>query len=213
MVERARRSQAERAARMRERLLDATIACLADSGYGAMSTNDVVKRARVSRGALAHHFPTKADLVRAAAERLLDQRAEEFRSRFTRVDPDRRTVDEALRILWSFYDDPAGLALIELTVAARHNRELRAVIGTVPDRIAALTRDVVVEFFPRLAAIPHVEELLRAMHALYAGLALSAMAADSPDPGAAAVRALIETFAAQALPHPTARDRSESERS
>ena len=196
---------------MRERLLDATIACLVDSGYGAMSTNDVVRRARVSRGALAHHFPTKAGLVRAAAERLLELRAEEFRSRFTRVAPDRRTVSEALRILWSFYEDPAGLALIELTVAARHSPELRAVIGTVPERIATLTRDVVAEFFPLLAAVPHVDELLRAMHALYGGLALSAMAADGRDRGAAAVRALIENFATKALSHPTARDHSESE--
>jgi AcrR family transcriptional regulator len=209
VVERARRSQAERAASMRERLLDATIACLVDSGYGAMSTNDVVRRARVSRGALAHHFPTKTERVRAAAERLLDQRAREFRDRFIQAAPERRTVDEALRILWSFYDDPAGLALIELTVAARHSPELRAVIGTVPDRIAALTRDVVAEFFPLLPAVPNIDELLRAMHALYAGLALSAMAADGPDRGAAAVRTLIENFAARALPHPTETTESE----
>ncbi|MGN6472734.1 MAG: helix-turn-helix domain-containing protein, partial [Mycobacteriales bacterium] len=48
-----RRSQAERTEQMRTRLLDATIHCLAESGYGRMSTNDVVRRARVSRGALA----------------------------------------------------------------------------------------------------------------------------------------------------------------
>src|SRR3954468_6910820 len=92
---RARRSQPERVAAMRARLLDATIECLDEYGYGAMSTNDVVRRARVSRGALSHHFPTKADLVRAAAQRLVEQRAGEFRRRFEAIAPADRTPAQA----------------------------------------------------------------------------------------------------------------------
>ena len=91
---------------MRARLLDATIECLSEYGYGRMSTNDVVRRAHVSRGALAHHFPAKADLVKAAAQRLLEQRAADFRARFAAIPAQRRTLSEALTVLWSLYDDP-----------------------------------------------------------------------------------------------------------
>ncbi len=198
---RTRRSQAERVAAMRARLLDATIECLDELGYGAMSTNDVVRRARVSRGALSHHFPTKADLVRAAAQRLLDLRAAEFRRRFTAIAPEQRTPAEALAVLWSFYDSPAGTALIELTVAARHQRELEGVLSPMVDRIAALTRDVFDEFFPDLARLPHVDEALRAVHALFAGLALGALTGGDDRSRGAEVRALLTMLLSVPLQH------------
>jgi AcrR family transcriptional regulator len=168
--------QAERAERMRARLLDATIDCLATAGYGRMSTNDVVRQARVSRGALAHHYPTKADLVKAAAQRLLDQRALEFRDRFNAIDRERRTPAEALDVLWSFYDDPAGMALLELTVAARSHPELQAVLGPVSDQLATNTAEVFIEFFPDLAQLPVAEQALRTIHAAFGGLALASLA-------------------------------------
>lgn len=189
-----RRPQAERAETMRGRLLDATIDCLATMGYGRMSTNDIVRRARVSRGALAHHYPTKADLVKAAAERLLDQRAVDFRERFNSIAPARRTPAEALAVLWSFYDDPGGLALVELTVAARSHPELKSVLGPVSHQIASSTAEVFAEFFPDLAELPFADEALRAIHALYGGLLLSSMAGDGADDHGAEVRAFLKVL-------------------
>jgi AcrR family transcriptional regulator len=179
---------------MRARLLDATIDCLATTGYGRMSTNDVVRRARVSRGALAHHFPTKADLVKAAAQRLLDQRSVEFRERFRGIEPERRTPAEALTVLWSFYDDPGGIALVELTVAARSHPELKAVLGPVAHQIAANTAEVFAEFFPDLARLPYAEESLRAIHAMFGGLLLSSMAGEGVDDHGAEVRDFLNVL-------------------
>jgi AcrR family transcriptional regulator len=180
---------------MRARLLSATIECLAETGYGRMSTNDVVRRARVSRGALAHHFPTKAELVTAAAERLVDLRGVEFRERLSAVEPERRTPDEALAVLWSFYDDPTGLALIELTVASRAYPELKVVLTRMEEQIAAITAEMVLEYFPDLAQLPYIEEALRSLHALYAGLALSAIAGKEASDHAAQVRAFLGVLA------------------
>jgi AcrR family transcriptional regulator len=184
---------------MRTRLLDATIECLAESGYGRMSTNDVVRRARVSRGALAHHFPTKADLVTAAAERLVERRGAEFRARFEAIAPERRTPERALEVLWSFYDDPSGLALIELTVVARTYPELTPVLVKMGDQIAAVTAEMVLAYFPSLASVPFVEEALRAVHALFAGLALSSMAGPQATGDAQAVREFLNILAINML--------------
>jgi AcrR family transcriptional regulator len=186
-----RRTQTERAEQMRERLLDATIDCLIRSGYSEMSTNDIVRRARVSRGALAHHFPTKVELVTAAARRLVDERAADFRTRFGAVPPERRTPAEALELLWSFYAAPSGIALVELTVAARHSRQLRAVLAPVAEQVAASTAEVFAEFFPERAAMPFSDQALRTVHALFAGLALSAMAAPDGDGHTAEVRTFL----------------------
>lgn len=198
-----RQPQSERAERMRARLLDATIACLAETGYGRMSTNDVVRRADVSRGALAHHYPAKADLVKAAAQRLIEQRALEFRERFRAMPPDRRTPTEALDVLWSFYDDPGAIALIELNVAARTHPELKAVMSPVSHQLAAITAEVFVEFFPDLARLPFAEEAVRAIHAMFGGLVLAAMADDGRQTKQAEVRAflaLLVSLSEQAAP-------------
>ena len=187
-----RRSQSERAGQMQARLLDATIECLATEGYARMSTNDVVRMAHVSRGALAHHFPTKALLVTAAAQRLLDQHEQEFRARFTSMAPARRTPAEALAVLWSFYDDPGGRALIELTVAARNHPELRGVMGNVASRISETTSEVFAEYFPELSELPFSADALHAIHALFAGLVITSMAAAEGEDHSAEVRAFVK---------------------
>jgi AcrR family transcriptional regulator len=212
----SRRSQAERAEQMQVRLLDATIEILATRGYARMSTNDVVRRARVSRGALAHHFPTKADLVQAAAQRLIERRAADFRREFSAIAPERRTPAEALNVLWSHYDDPGGIAMIELTVASRSHPELQTVLGPMLHQIAESTTEIFAEFFPDLAQLPFASEALRAIHAMYAGLVLSSMAGGDADERSAEVRAFIKILASMSgqltalLPVPTATSRSRS---
>ena len=76
------RSQAERTATTRARLLDGTIDALAAQGYARTTTPEVCRRAGVSQGALFKHFATKADLVSAAAERLFAQLLADYRAAF-----------------------------------------------------------------------------------------------------------------------------------
>ncbi|MFI2533416.1 TetR/AcrR family transcriptional regulator, partial [Rhodococcus erythropolis] len=68
------RTQAERTAAMRGRLLDAAVESLVELGYARTSTQEIARRAGVSRGTQLHHFPTKESLVVAAVEYLVDKR-------------------------------------------------------------------------------------------------------------------------------------------
>src|SRR5262245_21898426 len=71
---RVRVPNAERSAATRGKLLEATIQCLAELGYHQTSTVIVTERAGVSRGSMLHHFPTKADLMMAAAQHIRERR-------------------------------------------------------------------------------------------------------------------------------------------
>ncbi|MDR7168146.1 TetR/AcrR family transcriptional regulator [Nocardia aobensis] len=64
----------DRSRATRQRLLEATIDCLADMGWAAATVAVVAERAGVSRGAAQHHFPTREDLITAALEYMFDAR-------------------------------------------------------------------------------------------------------------------------------------------
>jgi AcrR family transcriptional regulator len=61
-------SQAERRAATRSALIAAATEGFARAGYESLSTEAVLSRAGVSRGALYHHFASKADLMAAVFE-------------------------------------------------------------------------------------------------------------------------------------------------
>jgi AcrR family transcriptional regulator len=62
--------QAENAAATRAALIKIARKLFADRGYADSATEEVVRRARVTRGALYHHFKDKEDLFKAV---LLDE--------------------------------------------------------------------------------------------------------------------------------------------
>jgi AcrR family transcriptional regulator len=63
-----RRTQAERTATTRDALITAARTLFGERGYADVGTEEVVRAAGVSRGALYHHFADKAELFAAAFE-------------------------------------------------------------------------------------------------------------------------------------------------
>lgn len=127
------RTQAQRSAATRDKVLDATIEALIDVGYTRTTTQEVNRRAGVSRGALLHQFPTRESLVVAAVSHLVDRRLIELLDR-------PRTGTESLSILLEVFDGPLFYAALELWVAARTDSALRAALISVERKVAeALT--------------------------------------------------------------------------
>jgi AcrR family transcriptional regulator len=117
-AKKARRTQEQRSAEMRVRLLDATIECLVEFGYAGTTTPRVAAKAGVTMGAQVHHFPSKTDLVIAAIRHLAAKRAEAAIREMGTVTSDNPIV-AALNLIWDLHQGSIFVATVELWVAGR----------------------------------------------------------------------------------------------
>ena len=138
----------QRAVETRAALLDAALECLVELGYAATSTPEIASRAGVSRGAQLHHFPTKAGLLAAAVDRLLERRLSEFRKAFADLPPGTDELSAAVDVLWSMFEGPTFAAWAELWMAARTDPELAAVVVDLDRRFSDEALAIYMEIFP-----------------------------------------------------------------
>ena len=157
----ARRTQAERRATTRRALLDATLEELDAVGYANLTTASVVARAGVTRGAQAHYFATKADLVVQALRHITDQLiAELIAQPPKRADTMREQYGLLLNRLWELNAGIASTALIELWVASRTDPELAEHLDRFQKEISRHLQETAQTVAPEFTSLPEAAELL-----------------------------------------------------
>ena len=180
---RRRRTQAERTAAMRARLLDATVTSLAEVGYARTTTAAVAGRAGVSRGAQMHHFPTKAELPATAVESVFDRLHAQFLEAVDDLPADVERASAAIDVLWPMFNSPTFKAWLELVIAARTDDDLRPLVAEVENRLAARVATTFFQLFPppgghlpdRAAAAPVL------LFSVLMGLAVQRLVEGGPD--------------------------------
>ena len=110
------------------RLLTAAVDELLEHGYAGLSTAAVARRAGVSRGAQQNYFPHTQTLVMEAVRHLASLQREDLRERVSAVPRGRARVQTGLDVLFEAYSGPLFAAVVELSLAARDDADLHAVI-------------------------------------------------------------------------------------
>jgi AcrR family transcriptional regulator len=196
-----RRTQEERSAETRARLLDATIDCLVELGYAGCTTTEVAERAGVSRGAQLHHFPTKEELVLAAVEHLFERRNAEFIAAFAKLPAGADRPAAALDLLWKIIGADTFYAWLELAVAGRTDATLGKRVRELGSRTAQQVERTFRELFPPPAAPnPFFDLAPKFVFAMLQGLALDRLLVTAPRVQASDVIATMKRLSGFAFP-------------
>jgi AcrR family transcriptional regulator len=193
----AHRTQEERRAETRGKLLDATIHSLLENGYAQTTTRTVTALAGVSPGAMAHYFPHRVDLVAAAMEQLVEQRIAAWREAAGELPAGAsERVAALLDHVWRDFNGPTFPVFIKLWAAAADDPELYERLAESEERIARSITELAVSAFRELNAPAGWEGRLLVTLAAMRGLALTEhfepRTRKRPDPWPLARAALLE---------------------
>lgn len=137
----------------RAAILDATIDCFYELGYGNTTTEKVAKQAGVSRGAMLHHFPSRIDLVRAAVVHLNQRRLQLYTAQELKVqeDAEHTQISEGIESFWGQLKTPLYTVFHELQVAARTDDDLKEVLEQTSREFDRAWLQATENVFPDLA--------------------------------------------------------------
>lgn len=172
----------ERSARMRERILAATLDCIHELGFQNASTTEIVNRAGVSRGAMLHHFPSKEILIASAVESLLEAEIADLRKIADAYAHKRLDIDDFVDYLWSRFSGRLFMITIDFLSRARTDAKLRAAIIPVSLNFHQSLNDIWSQFFTFKSRSPdQVRVLLNATLCLMRGMGVQTVVRDDTE--------------------------------
>ena len=137
-----RRTQAERSAATKAKLLEATTHMIASRGLAHTSTQDIASYAQVSRGAMLHHFPSRASLIQAAYAEMLFQESKRLREFARTLRPGQNRLKALTQYIWDRYQSgifqvsmdylsEARVDVEELTYVSNESRKFNEALNDV----------------------------------------------------------------------------------
>ncbi|MGD9865149.1 MAG: TetR/AcrR family transcriptional regulator [Pseudodonghicola sp.] len=123
-----RRTQTERTEQTRTALIDATVALLMERGMQGATVQEICKRARVTTGAIQHHFGSKTGLIVEVVRVLFTPFVDRIAPAEEDELPLETRVERVIDHYWTLYGDERYFAVVEALLSARNDPELMEMI-------------------------------------------------------------------------------------
>ncbi|MGW5452174.1 TetR/AcrR family transcriptional regulator [Nocardia sp. NPDC003979] len=165
----------------RQRLLEATIDCLAEMGWAAATVSVVAERAGVSRGAAQHHFPTREDLITAALEYMFEFRMDQAKAEAETVRAVAQGIGRTRAVVSALiesYTTPFFKAALQVWTHAAADPALRERIVPLEARFGRISHRRAVEALGVDDSDPVAHHLVQATLDLARGLGLADVLTD-----------------------------------
>lgn len=118
------------------------MSCLVDYGYAGTTTQRVQERAEVSRGALLHHFASKAELLVAAIHLIAEERLNLIHAATDGIEPGPEAFSQVVSAIQTAMSGPPFVAALELWMSSRTDAELRSALVPAERRLGKALRDI-----------------------------------------------------------------------
>jgi AcrR family transcriptional regulator len=171
-----RRTQAERSARTREKVIQAVVDCIVEEGINNATAARIAERSGVTWGAIAHQFGDKESLLLAVVERSFENLS---RSLYESLAEGSKTPRERVSLLvdetWRRLNAPSFRAFLEIVLNSRNATD-RTLKTRQEDIVVTLTRDIWSDLFGELGVDPGVIDTARKLtFATLLGMAIQGM--------------------------------------
>jgi AcrR family transcriptional regulator len=170
-------SSRDRGAATRERIVRATAALIAETGWSGFSTRDIARRAGVTQAVVTYHWRSKDELVREAALAAAQESLAPVAAALRDAPSARAALEQSLGVFTELRHEPALTALMFDTMLQGGRDELlRAALAT-------LLRDFRAELAHKLEhdGVARPQALAAALTAALDGLFLHAVVDDRLD--------------------------------
>ena len=175
---RVREPQQDRSRATRLRVLESAVDCLAEVGWAGSTVSVIAERARISRGALQHYFPTREELFAAAFAHVAEGRLAQVEREADRLGSTPERTEAVLTMLSGLYAGPLFRAALQLHSAAAADESLRPVVARSEARVNAEVHRVALALLAVDESLPGVRELVQGSLDLIRGLALADVLTD-----------------------------------
>jgi AcrR family transcriptional regulator len=171
-----RRSQAERSATTREKVIQAVTDCIVEEGLASTTASRIAQRSGVTWGAIVHQFGDKDSLLLAVMRRGFDQMSDSLHEALARgaTTPRERVcllVDET----WKGLNAPSFRAFLEIILHGRLGGDAE-LMSRQEDIVVSLTRRLWTELFGELELEPGRLDVARKLtSATLLGMAIQGM--------------------------------------
>ncbi|MDH3994751.1 MAG: TetR/AcrR family transcriptional regulator [Gammaproteobacteria bacterium] len=161
--------QAAKSKATRDKIINAVIGIIKESGYAAASSTRIAKRAGITWGAVQHHFGGKDEIL----EQVLDRSHQTFQARlsdphFTTGSADTR-VRKYVEAAWQHYQGDEYMASLEILLATRGhgNTDKDLAISRTREEHVSLGRQI---FHDSEAGDQQLQQAIYCVHCMLTGI-------------------------------------------
>jgi len=140
-VAKPRRRQADRSEATQAALIRAAIDTVSERGYAGATAARIAARAKVTRGALQHHFGTIQDLLLEVVRYVSQELVGEIEAEISARDTLDNRINAIADRYWQVYGGADYFALIEIWMGSRSNDAFRIKIETLMKQITEKRND------------------------------------------------------------------------
>lgn len=114
----------------------------------------IAQYADVSRGAMMHHFPSRASVLESTIEHIHQIRLAEYRRLMSNIGDvsdgmTRAAIEQCIERTWQYVNLPASIAFMEVVTASRTNKDLQAILQPLVDEFERHFLSLIRVLFPQ----------------------------------------------------------------